>query len=484
MSKRSPMKVEKPQAPAATLSLGEHLPFDVHFQGMLLKLLLEDREFGSALTAHIEPRYFSNPTHQWAWSTARQYLDAYGALPTISYLLSFAAQQDPSVRDIHVAVLVQVRENPVLDDVAVKSETLEFVRRSIFRQALADGRDMWNAGKYDSAYDLVMQRLDKVRTVSVLPVRRSWLGEGFADRHVRRQDPQQKLLAIPTAIPELDKVLDGGLHPGELGIWLAYPKAGKTVMMVNLAMTAARASRKRVLYAVLEGSLSYIENRFDTLLTDELYSNVKRGNVDAGKYATAFQEAQQLRDLCVIRDFTDGWDTNITHIDEEVRELRRVYGFDPELIVVDYVDLMRARHRHDSETQEQKAAVQDLKALANKGYAVWTASQVQRPKDDSYMETQGKLTSRNIADCYAKVRVADFVGSINQTTQEREQGTMRLFAELYRDGAANVDIVASSDFDRMSIGAGAPVTASADASAARAKPLGYGALQQQKGFRQ
>jgi len=85
---------------------------------------------------------------------------------------------------------------------------------------------------------------------------------------------------------------------------------------------------------------------------------------------------------------------------------------------------------------------------------------------------RGGLT---IAECFDKVRVADFIGSINQTSEERQANQMRLFAELYRDNEAGKVFLVKSDFSRMTIegirNAGEAVLPSSTELVAT--PLGY-----------
>lgn len=464
---------------------GQHFPFSLEFQGMLVKMLLEDREFAAGVAEHIQPAYFQSSVHRWAWHTALAFRGRYGGFPTIGHLISAALQVTDGSREVMAAALDQLRGVVVTDVEALRDQTLDFVRRCIFRQAVIDGRDLFNGGKFDAAYDLMRERMDQISGVTWRTARRAWLGEGFIDRHIQRQDADQAQRPVVTGIPALDLVLEGGLRPGELGAWIAYPKHGKTTLLINLGASAVRVQRKRVLHCVLEGSLQYVMDRYDTIFTAEAYSAVKRGDIDAAKYARAVQELAALKRCMVVRDFTDGWDANATHLDDELKTLRQVYGWEPDLIVVDYVDLLRGRGRdYASATAEQKDAAQDLKTLANRGYAVWTASQVQRPKSPDFETVPHLLYSRDIADAYAKVRIADFIGSINQTLQEREQQTMRLFAELYRDGEAHRVIEVRTDFSHMTITGrpgdrGQPVSTPApDASVSKEVPFGYGNLRQ------
>jgi hypothetical protein len=61
------------------------------------------------------------------------------------------------------------------------------------------------------------------------------------------------------------------------------------------------------------------------------------------------------------------------------------------------------------------------------------------------------VKSRQVADAYDKVRVADFIGSLNQTLDEKTAGVMRLYAEMYRDNAAGQWLAVQADLERMII---------------------------------
>ena len=89
------------------------------------------------------------------------------------------------------------------------------------------------------------------------------------------------------------------------------------------------------------------------------------------------------------------------------------------------------------------------------------------------------MQSRKIADAYAKVRVADFLGTLNQTREERQRHQMRLLAEMYRDNEAGRVILVKADFNKMTISAirdGSGVLPSPVTNI----PLGYTVPQQRK----
>ena len=250
--------------------------------------------------------------------------------------------------------------------------------------------------------------------------------------------------------------------PESLFVTRDFVVTHNSIMLQNNGVAAAR-SFKKTLHFVLEGNRSMIEDRYDACFADEVYSAVKAGNLGASKYAQLHAEYQMLRGLLVLRGFTDRWDVTINDIASELSDLRRNYGWVPEVIVIDYGDLVGGRQEKYGATWESdRGAYRDMKSLANQGYVVWTASQVQRPKIKNHTTIEHVLTSRDIAGGYDKFRVADFVASLNSTMQERENKVMRLFPEKVRDAGGGDVITIGADFSKMKFGI------SIDS------PLGYG----------
>jgi len=437
---RTPVPVSVPDEPT---------PFGVEFQAAFLKLLLADQFFSRALIPHVKSHFFQNEVMSWVWASCLKYHESYGHLPSWTYLIDAARKLDAGLQQLYLSVVHQVQHVPLTDEVYLRDASIEYVKRVIFRQAYMDSRDLYAANKFVEAYDLMQERLDQIRTASVEGVDRGWYAEEFALRQAARASTSRTNL-ISTGIAQLDKILEGGAYPGFLGTWIAYPKRGKSTVLVNHGIVAMRAHFARVLHVVLEGSREMVEARYDSAISRDLYVNVKRGDMDAKLYESASKEMMYLRSKLVIRGFTEDWETNILHIDNEMKDLKKQFGWSPELIIVDYADLMRSRTPQATETLTQTMAYKDLKALANRGHRIWTASQAQRPRDAKWDEdSEHLLTSKDIADAYAKVRVCDFVGSLNSSASMRDQGIVRIFPEMFRDGPAGAAFDIGFDFSRM-----------------------------------
>lgn len=431
-------------------AVSQRFPLDIEFQKSLLRLLSEDQSFGHAASKHLRPEHFEHEILGWAYGFIQRHVEQYNVVPSLQIIMQETRSLDPSIRPIYTAMIDQVRQSSLRDADWLRDQTLDFVKRNIFVRAFHEGKELYNSGSVVQAYDLMQGKMEEITRTVWEPVDRTWFYSDLRQRQGSRNVRATEGDSIPTGFPWLDHILRGGLHFGELGIWMAYAKVGKTTLLITLGVAATRRNF-RVLHVVLEGSRRLIEDRYDSAFLQEVYAAVKSGDIDVRKYQMALKEYQMLKDTLVLRAFIDKWDFNIIDIDNELRDLERNHDWRPDLIIIDYADLMTGRDKkyYRTETESQRAAIRDVKRLSTRDYAIWTASQAQRPKKDDTAEDI--LTSRSIADTYEKVRAADFLGSLNQTAQEKESGFMRLHAEMYRDNKAGQTLTVRCALERMQI---------------------------------
>ena len=452
----------------------ETFPFGVEFQKSLLRLLTEDANFAHAAIPYLKGSFFENEVLGWAYSYIVRYQTQYNAVPPLRVVQEETKNLDVTIRELYQITLQTVFEADLSIADWLKDRTLDFIKRNIFVAAFRASKEAYNHGRTEEAYSITMNAADKIQNTAWEQPDREWFFEDFGQRISDRLSGGVGGDTIATGIHELDRVLGGGLSIGELGIWIGYPKTGKSTMLVNHGVQAVRRGNHNTLHVVLEGSRAMVANRYDTVFAQEAYSEVKNGNLSDEAYRRMQYDYKMYKKRMVIRGFTEKWSYTAADIFEEMKELKRLEDWEPELVIVDYGDLLRGRgSNYSTETQNQTEAFKDLKSLANRGHAVWTVSQPQRPDKD--LENNPEiLKSRRISESYVKVRVADFLGSINQTNEEKSVNQMRLYAELYRDNAADLIIPVHADFSRMTInvvrGASARVLPT---PVGNAVPLGY-----------
>lgn len=447
------------------------LPFDLDFQMRLIRLLCEDCAFGAIVRPYLKPEYFEDESLAWAWAVAQSHADKYGDLPSLAVLRQYARSADPRFANLYYGMVQRIEQSPLSEEQFMRDAAVSFCKRNIFVATVQQSSREYNAGNVAKAYELFARASEDLEKATWTTPDATFLFDELYRRQVRRLADETDGETIPTGLHQLDKLLNGGLSKGELGCWIAYAKKGKSTLLLNHGVVATRSCMRNTAHFVFEGGRRQVEDRYDAAFMQEAYQEIKNG-MSSDVYVQACEQYRMLQGKLFIQAMVDDWDHTIVDVTEALRTQKHVRGWEPDLVIIDYGDLLSGRDKgsYRSETAKQKAAFRDMKLFASRGYAVWTASQVQRPREGSE-DTADWIYARQVADCYEKVRVCDFFGSLNQCKQERDACVMRLYAELYRDNAADLRFCVHCDFSRMLIesrpGVKSPVMPDLNASSSR-----------------
>jgi len=448
--------------------------FNTEFQRKLVKLALIDDSFATIAIRFVEPNMFEADALRWAWSMIKAERKA-GRTPTEMVLHNLVPTVQPVLQPRYRAMLEAIGNDVMREDAFIRQQLAEFVQRNMFVAAYNATQREYNAGNAIKAIDMMAAAVDKIRLISFDAPARHWYYDDLDERtRIARMVAENEWdHTFPTGIVGVDEVLDGGLSRGEIGVWIADSKGGKSLFLVHLTGYTCRALQQRTLLVLLEGSYKQTGARLDSWHTGELYAKVKRGEFTAQTWQMMQHEYHMLRQTLVIREMTDNWAYSALDIRAELDELKAQNGWTPEMIICDYGDLLRSDVKAASEEEHQRNAFGALKTMTtqDQGYAIWTASQAQRPKDPWKKKTKkqeraideqereddetlikwGKpvLRAQDIADSYNKIRRCDFIGSINRDEEEKEKDLARLWCDRYRDNAASRLVPIKQDLDRM-----------------------------------
>lgn len=134
----------------------------------------------------------------------------------------------------------------------------------------------------------------------------------------------------------------------------------------------------------------------------------------------------------IIKEYPTG-SASVVTIRNHVEKLL-LKGFVPNLIVIDYADIMKSTRSYDSIRHELKLVYEELRNLAmDLNIPIWTASQANR--DSANSEVVGL---ENMSEAYGKAMVADVVVSLSRKASEKAHGTGRLFVAKNRAGKDGV----------------------------------------------
>jgi len=126
-------------------------------------------------------------------------------------------------------------------------------------------------------------------------------------------------------------------------------------------------------------------------------------------------------------------------------QLRLHKDFVPDLIIVDYLELLRPNRMIDSEYQAQQRIAEELRGLGvENNCLIWTASQTNRQARKVNI-----ITDAELGDSYGKIRPADWVISLNQNQEEYDEGAMRVFVIKARDSKQHYLINIGVDYTTL-----------------------------------
>lgn len=191
------------------------------------------------------------------------------------------------------------------------------------------------------------------------------------------------LRGVPSGLEALDNKL-GGFAPGDFIVLGGRPSAGKTALGVALSRSAARVGAG-VGFISVEMPEGQVRQR---LLTDECYAfdvqvayqNLARGKIDKRILEAVRAASSRLKKLpLVILDRGNRLSDLPGHIRRVRRELKS-YGKDLDLLVIDYLGLLRPGDRYKGQRVNEMAEISGtVKTLAKaEGIAIIGLHQLNR----------------------------------------------------------------------------------------------------------
>ena len=176
---------------------------------------------------------------------------------------------------------------------------------------------------------------------------------------------EEGLVGVPTGLTDLDSRL-GGLHKQDLVIIAGRPSMGKTALATNIAFHAAKniekkRSKSTVAFFSLEMSSEQLSTRILSEQSRIRSNDIRRGKVSEKEFEQFIETSKNISELPLYIDETPA--ITIAAISNRSRRIKRLFGL--ELIVVDYIQLMRSSGKKEyNRVQEISEITQGLKALA------------------------------------------------------------------------------------------------------------------------
>ena len=423
--------------------------FSENIQRGILYLLKSDQDFYLQIVNLVKPDYFEFPVHGKIYTVVQNYYEKYKKLPNDDFIeqeLKARKSEKESLHDFTDELAYINR----LDTSAIDGENYyldiieKFAKREAMKDAIKQSLILIKEDRMDETEALVRQALTVSRTVDVGQQYFSSLQARW-DRTYNAEEADK----YKTLLPSLNRSLEGGLGNKELAMVIAPPGVGKSLWLVNQAVHSMIEGRK-VLYVSLEMSEDKIAQRFDSVTTLIPQSQLKDPSAQLkvderlSIFRTNFPDSR-----LVIKEFPTGTAT-VNTLRALLVQLKNYEEFEPDVLIVDYLELLRPVRENQHEYQAQQRIAEELRGLAMETKVlVWTATQTNR---------QGRsvkiITDAELGDSYGKIRTCDFAVSLNQSEEEFDSGNMRAYVVKSRNGRPRFTVPMTIDYNILRMAEG------------------------------
>ena len=399
------------------------------FQTKVLSTLITDVRLLDTLNEIIHPKFFEAESNKWILEEIVSYYNEFKKPPTLDVFKVELSKMDDKAFQKRIVdqlklVFTQVGDT---DLEYVKKEFSNFCINQNLKQAIVQSVDLLKAGSYDRIKDLV----DKAMKVGV----DTEMGHDYVLDFMDRTEEINRS-TVPTNWECINELMDGGLGPGELGVVVAPSGVGKTWVLCALGAAAVKAGLNVVHYS-LELSEHYVGQRYDTVFTQIPSADVK------DKKDEVLDKIKRLKGKLLIKYFPPKG-VSAKKLEAHIEKMIAA-GNRPDLIIIDYADLLLSHsNKSDSTYGEQGGVYIELRGMSGElRIPIWTASQTNRSGIDSEV-----IEADKVADSYAKVMNADFIMSVSRKSKDKLNNTARFHIMKNRFGPDGITFPSKMDTNR------------------------------------
>jgi replicative DNA helicase len=313
-------------------------------EAKLISAVLQDKQVHVLLQANVDGIL---RTHKDIWNFIRNYSEANGTVPPVSLVVD-------KFRDFQPADGIGATKYHLEE---LQAEYLTDSLKDILRNTASEVQ----AGQGVKALEDIITKTSalKKNTSVIRDIDATDIEDAVAYYENVKKQNELGSIGIKTGLAGFDNYLPAGITPGQLGVFLAYPGIGKSWMALYFAVQAWKQGKSPLIIS-LEMSETEVRNRVFTIMGEGLWSHRK---LSAGLVETDDLRRWHGKELKGKPEFhiisNDGGGEVTPSV---IRG--KIDQYKPDMIIVDYLQLMSPNQKSDNETVRMKNLSRELKLMA------------------------------------------------------------------------------------------------------------------------
>jgi len=406
-----------------------------HFQENLCQAMLEDRPFCDQIMEVLEVDFFESVDMRAFVQILVNYKEKYSPTPHPSYemmeglIKSNVKKFDKSTGGRLKKLFISFKNRQIENKEHVISTSIDFCRKQALKKAMMRSVKLIQ----DSSFDEIEKEIKAALTLGT----DNNFGHDYITDAASRFEIQSRS-PVTTGWPELDEITCGGFGVRELAVVIAPTGAGKSMVLVHQGATALEIG-KTVVHYTLELADTIVGQRYDSCLTEIGLKDLIHSK------DIVMEKIKDVAGRLIIKEYptkSASTKTIETHLEKLIKR-----GIKPEVVIVDYADLLRPRNIRAEKRHELENIYEELRAIAQKyECTLLTASQTNRSGLNAEV-----ITMESISEAFNKCFVADFIYSLSRTPQDKQSNKGRIFIAKNRNGPDGLVYNAFVDWSNVTI---------------------------------
>ena len=349
----------------------EELPNNIEAEQSLLGSILLQNEIFDEISTIIKSIYFYDPLHQKIFAAIENLIYKGMLANPITLKNHFEKEKDEidvpeylvKVTKFSTSSRQAIEYSKIIYDMYVRRELIKISENTIDN---AKTNDLNVPGqKIIENSERLLYDLAEKGSVSSSLIKFDQAMKLTIEMASNAYKNEEGIVGVPTGLKNLDDRL-GGLHQSDLIIIAGRPSMGKTALATNIAFNAAKKLQDQkkesvIAFFSLEMSSEQLSTRILAEQSRITSHNIRRGKISDEEFEKFIETSKTISELPLYIDETPA--ISIAALSNRARRIKRLYGL--EMIVVDYIQLMRASiNNKDGRVQEISEITQGLKAIA------------------------------------------------------------------------------------------------------------------------
>lgn len=391
-----------------------------YFESIIGHQALTNEYYTSIIVDHINLVHFKDPGVRLILGIVKDFFLKRSALPKASEIKAYLhTEQDKKLFKETLLSFRSLDSKYNIEELVENTE--EFIKERGLLEAIKETVDEGAEGKVD--HSEIVKRFENACQVSLVDS----LGFDYfnqIDRHI--SDLKELAEFIPTGWKWVDEKLGGGLakHGRALYIVAGPTNVGKSIVLGNIAANIAKQG-KTVLLVTLEMSEATYCKRISSNLSQIPMADLSTQTETLKSFLVDFKGKNQTAKL-IVKEYPPKGIT-INALKAYIQKLIHK-GIRPDVIVLDYLNLMKATDGDNSYAQV-KDITEQLRALTYIFRCpIFSATQVNREGYDGKPELESTSESMGLA------HTADVILPIWQEDGDQELGVLKMGCTKNRFG--------------------------------------------------